>query len=496
MSTKLIVEWSRYATRFLQADTSGRVSHVAEFSHDQLNDMTTPADEIADSLSSWMKSSGVTAGPATLLLPRESVVARLLQLPQAPPEEIPDLVRFQAAAKSAMPIDDLAFDYLPVHGDSSHDSHAVLTISTEKRQLTRIQNVLRSIGIEVERVTVSPLAIANVVHQFSNASLGSDEPEMVIYQRGLDLEISIFDRRSLVFSHSINLPDTDHLKPLESALTRSIVALNQTHPNVSIDRCFLVGSHTDDSIRTFLEQRFRGNVQHVSIDEAHSRSHDIAGFEPLIGAAIPPPEQDLSVDLIHPRKRIEKPDRSRLYWTVGGVLAASALLLGYFVFRSQKLNLEASIVDIDSKIFQINKVLEAGKPTMNAFSNIDQWQLGDAPPIDSWNSLRNSFPGTDRVYLSELRFSPLSDPAFSAQFKGIGFAKQRSDIEQLADLLVRNGFEVIPTTPRNSGIDPDYPFTFDMDVKQIRVITLPPSKEEEAVETAQSEADAASPSKS
>src|SRR5690606_16119591 len=121
--------------RFVRADSSGRVRSVAKFHNALLNDAKSPVDEIGRLIKAWMAEENLPGASATLVLSRESVVIRQLQLPQAPEEEIPDLVRFQSAAKSSMPIDDLALDYLPIQAGGDFVGHAVMTTSCEKKRL-------------------------------------------------------------------------------------------------------------------------------------------------------------------------------------------------------------------------------------------------------------------------------------------------------------------------------------------------------------------------
>ena len=47
-------------------------------------------------------------------LPREEAVVRLLELPECTDDELPELVRLQAATRSAVPLDRLLLDFLPI----------------------------------------------------------------------------------------------------------------------------------------------------------------------------------------------------------------------------------------------------------------------------------------------------------------------------------------------------------------------------------------------
>lgn len=459
------IEWSIDGIRFLKADSSGRVSLASTWhTFEHLEDDRAPV-ELADELKAWMRQHHVTGGPATLLLPREGIVIRRLELPQAPENELPDLVRFQSAAKSSLPIDDLALDFLLL--ESSPDGQAVLTTSIDKRRLNRFIQLLTQVGFEIHQVTITPLATGQFAREFGGASLGRIEPELIVFQRKSLIELSIFHQGCLVFSHSLVLPDGGSMKGLESSLTRSIVALHQSHPDVEISQCYYLASAAEPSLAELLEKRFSG-VHRVELPSALTGGQNTHGFEPLIGAALPVSQASLKLDLLHPRKKIEKPDRRKWYWIGGGTTAAVVLLLAYGIFLSRKSGLEASIESLNATISEIDQKLENGKPDLNAYDRINTWTTGQADPIDAWNALRRYMPGTDRLYISELRLQATSLDDVRARFTGVGFARQRNDVEEFRQNLAENGFRVRPQPTTTATRDPDFPIRFELDVDWLR----------------------------
>lgn len=465
-----ILEWSLDGIRIVSADASGRVNQAAFWESFEHHDSSLTSQELGEKLQQWLRREAISAGAVTLLLPREMVVIRQLQLPQAPEEELPDLVRFQAAAKSSMPIDDLALDYHKIEMPHAQSGQSVVTTSIERKRLRRVQEILSAAGFEIQQVTVTPLAVGQFARSFGGATLGKTSPELIVFQRGSLVELSIFEQGALVFSHSVILPEENRLKPLQSGITRSIVALNQSHPNVDIKHCYSIGSTSDQDVSELLQKRFGEHLSLISVPESLGNSNDISGFETLIGAALPVAQPDQRIDLLHPRRKIEKPDRRKWYWIGGGTAALVLLGLAYGSFLSQKGALEASIDALNESISDAEQKLRAGQPQEDAFSRLDTWSLGQVAPLESWNRLRNFIPGTDRLYLSELRLQPLASPDVEARFTGVGFARQRNDVDDLYQNLAENGFRVTPQATTTSSRDPDYPIRFELSVELLREV--------------------------
>ena len=480
MSTQ-IIEWSIDGIRLLIADPSGRVSRAVVWETFDHHDTSVSAQEFGDKFKSWLNRQSIQPGQARLVLPRESIVIRQLQLPQAPEEELPDLVKFQSAAKSSVPIDDLALDYLPIE-TATDVGRSVVTASIDRRRLQRFIQILTAAGFDVSAVTISPLTVGQFVNKFSGNSLGSRPAEIVVFQRDKLIEMSIFVHGSLVFSHTLVLPEMNRLKPFESGLARSIVALHQTYPDVSIEHCYFVGSRDDFEIRELLEKKFPNHVSQVIHPTSLMNQCETAGFESLIGAAFPASSEDLKLDLLHPRKRIEKPDRRKWYWIAGGSAAVLLFIISYGLFLSHKGALEAAIEELNDTIAEVDRKLKAGAPQLDAFQRIESWSLGDANTIVTWNLLRANMPGTDRLYLSELRLLPVNTADVSARFTGVGFARQRNDVDDLYQQLAENGFRVKPQATTTASRDPDYPIRFELDVDVLR----PALKSPEAAKTSTS----------
>ena len=68
---------------------------------------------------------------------RDQVQMKLLSLPPAPPEELPDLVRFQAEREFTALGDDAALDFIPLAGDAT-TQHQVLAVALSPAGMTEV----------------------------------------------------------------------------------------------------------------------------------------------------------------------------------------------------------------------------------------------------------------------------------------------------------------------------------------------------------------------
>lgn len=432
------------------------------------NDDAFSINEAGEAIQEWLNSCKIQRGKTTVVLPREAVVVRQLQLPNAPDDELPDLVRFQAATKTSTPIDELALDFLPQETTTLDGQRQIMVFTIERRKLGRIVAVLNAAELTVSKVTASPLSTAQLVRQAVPHPVGTTKPAMIVFQQGSRVEISILNDGNLIQTQSTNLPefgDEDRLKPLKRQISRSIVNLHQSHPELDIDTCYYVGTD-DQEVAGFLEQRFEGRFEHVDVSRVVGG--DIpAGQEPLVLAALPPDDKLLAIDFLNPRKKIEKPDRRKWYWIGGGVAAALLLLVGYGMFASQKASLQANIDALTTRSVDLDGQLKKGEPSFIAHQRLSGWKEGQTELFEIWTQLQNVMPTTDKLYISELRVSPKQGEV-QAHVTGIGYSRQRSFVEDFKDALANNGFRVKPQATKDSNRDPDFPIQFELDVELLR----------------------------
>lgn len=486
MADEIIIEWGtdHLCVTTGTWSTPPQVHQCAERATGDHADSKVEIDAAAAIIKELLNELRLSGGPAVVVLPREGIVVRRLELPDAPDEELPDLVRFQAATKSAAPLDELMLDFIPMPRLPNREGREVVLVSVDRRRVERMQKVLTAAGLTVQRVVASPTTTAALVD--SVVKFRPTDPAIIVFQNGARTELSIIDASTLVFSHALRLPAGDsagHVRPLKAEINRSLVALSQLHEGVELRECILVqASPEDDAVRTLLSERFGDRLRVLSASECATGSGRMAPelilrTVPLIGALVPAEQTQIQgVDFLHPRRKREVRDRRPMQ--IGAAIAAVLLLMvvAYGMYRSRISALEDQIEFVNGEIVDLDAQLKKGEPRLESFDQLARWERGQADPLGLWNELNGYLPGTDRLYFVDLRFAPQTNESV-AVITGTGFARDRSDADGLHHFLDDVGYIVKPTTAQRSRRDPDYPFEFELSVEVPRE---EPAEEESA----------------
>lgn len=434
--------------------------------------------EDSQALGEWLRSelkqARVSTSQAVVSLPREEVIVRHLEVPDVSDNELPDLVKFQAAAKSTIPLDQLTLDFLPLPQRPDASVREVLVATVHGDRVKHVRTAMRAAGLELESIGVSSVSTAALVAEEElRMAHGESELVVIIARHGDRVEISILGNGHLHFTHSTQVDEKAHA-PILAEISRSLVGLQKRLPNSKVVRCWLIGSPDEASeLGHAVKDRFSCEVKRLDPFRAKGVTLNCTPVDDPHGAFGGPigqlfgrsQEVSRTVDFLQPRRPTEKKDYSQLKRIA--VVAAAVLLFGallgyrsYAVSGLQKKVATAERDEMDSKA-----LLKELEPQVKVADSITEWSDRRVDWLGEANLLAETLDGTERYYLTELKFGEGTRKELGT-VTAIGHARERFDVEGLnAQLMQRSDLEVNARPIRKSGRDSEYPQQFDLDLK-------------------------------
>lgn len=240
MSRILTIDWDRHEVRalLLEADATGSSVEGA---------WAVPLDSSAKNQSAGASLATAMAGHplgklTTLVgVGREQVQLKLLQLPPAPLEELPDLVRFQAERDFTSLGDDAAVDYIPLDGDEQ-TPHRVLAVALRAAGMKEVQEICGALGVEPDRVTLRACAAASLVRRAAGAGHGN--VALVVHPLAAEADLAVLAEGEVVLVRSVRLPEEDAARRqmLTSEIRRTLAAAGQQLGERQVDEVWLCGN--------------------------------------------------------------------------------------------------------------------------------------------------------------------------------------------------------------------------------------------------------------
>ncbi|QDT17570.1 type IV pilus biogenesis protein PilM [Alienimonas californiensis] len=459
MPETLALAWPRSAEdplRGVVVDGAGKVGAAFE----------TAAPVTSDGLKAALAKAKVTAKRTVVAVPRSRATIRRLDLPAVPDDDLPDLVRMQAATKSAAPLDQLAFDFLPVPASSGAAGRAALLATIPAKLLAEISKTTEAAGLNLASVGLAPVGAARLV----SGQAPGEGTTLIVSRDGEFVELTLLafgpDGPRVTNSHSahpVGQDEEEWERTLLSECSRVLIS----HSSDLEDGLATVWGLGAESHRWAprLAERLGGTPRPVEAWSELGLSGPSSTSAPgSLGGAVGLATGDQAVPALNflaPRRRPE-PEDTRLRT---GLLAATALAIvvggGWFVLSRQKANLQEQIAVLETRIASDEKFVKRNEPLLVEDAALSLWAAETTDSRTELARLDALLPGTDRLFLESFQLSPPTSRS-RASIRADGFAESTNLVREVERDLAGAGYVVRPTqTARVTGRE-GYPVRFSL----------------------------------
>ena len=325
MADYLAINWEKTGLSGVAAHVSSTAVSVKCSFHINWPEQLNPAKDPV-SAGSWLKNEfvrlNISSKNVLISFPRHESTIRLLDIPDVPLEEIPEIVRFQAATKSSVPLAQLLLDFLLLPAREGKPTRDVLVASIVKDLHNQAVKTFQSMGMDVVSTGISAISAAEWIAHVTTGNM--DAPTLIVNQIDCYLEMSLISNRQILFTNSTSITSEDRNATEQAMITeinRFLLAHSSQLSGQNMEQVFLVGEQqSQQDIAAKLGERFQCVVEVLDpLLNVKSAAGDFAVLEypgvlagPM-GMLYSHAQQKLeAVDFLNPHKAEAKPDRRKL----------------------------------------------------------------------------------------------------------------------------------------------------------------------------------------
>lgn len=477
MST-LVIEWDRDRLIIASGNASGSgvmLQHALTLAPAAQTDPEESGWELRQALT----TAGISSESVAVVLPRSLVTLRRIQLPAVSDDELPEMVRLQAATRLTVPLESLCMDFVPL--PSSGEGRDVLLASAQTDLIDRIRRTVKAAGLELSGVHVSSFGIATALSRGGRTGSQGTAVEAVISLRAEMIELLMIRQQSVVFSHSgasWGTPDQIE-QAVRSEISRGRMAATEDLGSHTVSQVTLVGmpdvtAAVPDEVTRRLDSAAVQRLNPADGMVQGTLPDDLTASDVLaVAGVIATRQKDRAhvVDLINPRQAAERPDNRRLkvILTVGGILL---LVVGMWKWRDSRISeISGKTRAIQSEVSSLERDFDDGEDDMEKDEAIQRWMDGNIDWLDEMDRIRNIMGGTERLLIREFTCSS-GQGTLRGTITAECYALERRDVEEFWDRLEEAGYDVVPRPIESGARDPDYSTQFTL------VLNLPLPEEE------------------
>ena len=247
MSQLFALEWDPREIRLMVASGRGRQMVIEQaFSIPCETDPSAAdtAEQIGKRIASELDARGLGRAEAVVAVGRNSIELRQLQLPPAPDDELPDMVRFQATREFNELDDKWLLDFVPIEG-SADSPRTVLATAIAPSILKQIEAVCQHAGLKMLRLLLRPCEAALLLE--AEKSIPKGQVVLLVNPLGVEADLTAAVDGKAVFLRTTRIAsDPPPLQALLAEIRLTMAAASNQLGGRRIESIVLCGEPRPD----------------------------------------------------------------------------------------------------------------------------------------------------------------------------------------------------------------------------------------------------------
>ena len=306
-------------------------------------DVTGSDQDVAQTLKDHLSQHGLGRSDAVVVVNRGNAEIRLLDVPPAPDNELPEMVRFVARNEFASLNENWLLDYVRLTGDQSSTGQ-VLAAGVSPEVSNQIKTIVESAGLKLRHIALRPFAAPCLLKD----RLRGDEIRLLIDPNGEQTDLSILHGTQMVATRTVRIPvnQEDHADKLIPEIKRTLASSSRAIGGKPVSEFVIFGDAVElDTLVERLRSRLDKDVTVVDPCKLPISGSKVAGakdaarYVALMGALAQQTSGEVHpIDFLNPKRAKQKGSSKGKWLMYGGIAAAIALLatgFGWWTLDSQ-----------------------------------------------------------------------------------------------------------------------------------------------------------------
>jgi hypothetical protein len=412
MAHQIVIDWDDEQVRVLALDRRGSGLKVLAAQVATLDTSEPSAPSLARALEPLVAPHRSPKTETLVVVGGRDVQFRLLRLPPAPLDELPDMVALRSASEFPIADDQGTIDFYPFQVEGAH-TQLVMVARIASKSMEMIRQACQQLHLHPLHIVPQGSATAGMAVRERSVCQTGVHVAAVLRQGELDL-VGLYQGAAAVI-RSVPLPSDDRL---EARTLFAVRELRRTQASIAselgVDGIDSIVWHVvGDSDRPLVEnvaERLGRPVD--TIDLLATQGVETTGvewpeaaaaFTPLLGIALADLERSQAIDFLAPRRREVKKLPKRTLALAGAAAALFLLGAGYWLYEGVA-SQQRDAAEKRALAAQINQDIEAISLHVERAKKVEAWLKTDVVWLDE----------IDRLALAQ-RPKPVDDKAFDEE---------------------------------------------------------------------------------
>ena len=458
------------------APGSGSDTPAGQISLSGAHDLNAIGRRISEALA----ARGIRRGKTLVGVGRANIELKNISVPPCPPEELPEMVRFQAERDFNTLGEDWPLDFLPL--PSEGESQDVLAAAISPELVAEIEVTCQAANLTPQRLILRPCAAATLLSRVRPGSEG--KLRLLVDLLAEEADLTVLSGDAVVFMRTARLSHealrADPLRALVPEIRRTIAAVHNRLHGQRIEEVFVCG---DDSQASAIRDIGRDLELPIEVfnplksvtlggDLNRGLPNQPSRFAPLVGMLLheASPGEGI-IDFLNARKRPEQKSRKREFIAIGAAMAAIVLAgAGWILYQYSELDADIAQLAKKSQDMGVDKKDKTDTPVKKAIlkseqaAEIEKFTGSGVVWLDELAALALKAPPADKIMITNLTTPPDMAKKTSRMHLDVAAATPEV-VKALTDVLRDKGHQVTPGTAGERENAKQYPWAVKVELQ-------------------------------
>ncbi len=450
MSKNLILDWQKNSLMLARASGRAPKALVENVILKSVGGTDVDSQTAAEALRAAAQELSAK-GEVTVLVARDLVEMRTVQIPKMDPDDLPDVIRFQAQRQFASMTDAWTVDYVLLPPASGSEMQTALVAAISPTQLNEIDTACAAAGLQASKISLRPVQTAQMT--VDGGLIPSTGQSAVVCVSEAVVDILILREGKVVQVRTTKLPsESDQVAAaLQGELRRSFFAASAELDGKPIEHALLVATASragelakvieqvlNTKVVQFHPETLLADKDVALADNTANRLTAAAGALTLDVA-----NRASVIDFKNPKKRPPKKRNTRRY-LLPAAAAASVLILGIGWYYSTVNELDAQYNQAQDEIKSLKSLADANQRRINEMTAIQQFAKGSPNWLDELSFLAEKIPSSDKIMMDSPTFTLTNSGAGEMKFSLL--SSDKNSISELRESLHSDNYTVMTKT--------------------------------------------------
>ena len=384
------------------------------------NDLSAHREVVLGAIKGALAAGGIVAKSAVVCVPRRLVTLRFVRLPHAPPEQMRSMVAFEAQQYILFSLDEVLLDYyvLPeplLELGTGEDMETVLLAAVRRSLIAEMMAIFDRAGLEIERLTISALALAEHLR-------GAGEASALIDIEPGEMDVAVVSEGRLLFTRATAL-DVEGVLPevaerrLAEEIARSFTAYQNEFRQRPLAHIYLAGASANgmdgETIARSLSAMLEMPVEFWDSRLLPVNDTAMRAYATAIGTALQNTDRSIApINLVPDERAARKAQQTRRQRSAFALVATVAIIIVSALFaqkqlvqqnalRKKTLEANAALDEVSAQLQDRQSKYERRKALETEVSTgLNRVQ----PVVDVLTAVSRSLPKSAAIWLTQFAY--------------------------------------------------------------------------------------------